>query len=58
MGIYLKKTIRIRQRLAELKYELAQVITRLRFGGVRPEEEGDLLADLGGIGMKYEECKE
>ena len=42
-----------RKCLAQLVEQLAQVIARLSFGGVWPEEEGKMLALLGNIVMQY-----
>jgi len=43
-----------RKCLAQLVEQLAQVIARLGFGGVGPEEEGKMLALLGNIAMQHE----
>jgi len=43
-----------RKCLAQLVEQLAQVIASLGLGGVRPEEEGKMLALLGNIAMQHE----
>jgi hypothetical protein len=44
----------IRERLAQLVEQLAQVVARLGLGCVGPEEEGEMLALLGNIPMQHE----
>ena len=44
----------VRERLAQLVEQLAQVVARLGLGCVGPEEEGEMLALLGDIPMQHE----
>jgi len=52
LAVRTKKAICIRERLAELKDELSQVIAGLGLGSIRPEQKSDLLARLGRICME------
>jgi hypothetical protein len=52
MAVCTNKAICIRERLAELKDELAQVIAGLGLGSIRPKQKSDLLARSGRTGME------
>jgi hypothetical protein len=51
-GVGLQEAIRVRQSVAQLMQQLAQVGARLSLTGVRPEQKREVLAQLWGIAVQ------